>query len=197
MDHKSIEIDSYSRLLRSGDKSFLRGLYGAVLPKVRSWVSNNSGTINDANDLFHQALETLIISASQNRLNVNGDIEPYIFKMCKYKWIDQLRKKDKLAQIDINTQEEQLRQEAQEFELLDMNKSLKFALDATYDQLSETCQKIVKLVKASTNVEHMVKQLKMSSANTLYRRKFACMKRWRELLLLNESYLNYKSYYEA
>ena len=196
MAGKSTVTKDYVVLLKQGDKGFLRDLYLTVLPNVKTYVLKNSGTTDDAHDIFHNALETLIISAHQGRLNISGDIDPYLFRICRNKWIDSLRKKSKLPQVSIEEDRRELKEEAEEYETLEKNKRLKTALDGTYALLSTTCQELIRMVQDGIDMNHIMNKLGMASANTVYRRKFACMKRWRELLLSNQDYQSYKSYHE-
>ncbi len=62
--------------------------------------------------------------------------------------------------------------------------------------LSATCQELIRMVQDGVDMKDIMSKLGMKSTNTVYRRKFACMKRWRELLLSNHDYQSYKSYHE-
>jgi len=193
---KSTTTKDYIVLLKQGDKGFLRDLYQTVLPKVKTWILKNSGTSDDAHDIFHNALEALIISAHQDKLYVSGDIAPYLFRICRNKWIDNLRKRSKLPEVSIEDDRRELKEEAKEYETLDQNQRLKAALDGTYAMLSATCQELIRMVQDGVDMKDIMSKLGMKSTNTVYRRKFACMKRWRELLLSNHDYQSYKSYHE-
>jgi len=52
-------------------------------------------------------------------------------------------------------------------------------LDGTFQKLSPLCQKLLKLVESNATTDEIVAQMEMNSANTMYRRKFACMKSWK------------------
>ncbi|MEL7163088.1 MAG: hypothetical protein AAFN92_20175, partial [Bacteroidota bacterium] len=54
-------------------------------------------------------------------------------------------------------------------------------LDQTLAQLSDTCQKLLRLLGRGVSPAEAAERLEMSNANTVYRRKNACLSRWREL----------------
>ena len=54
-------------------------------------------------------------------------------------------------------------------------------LDKTFKQLSELCQKLLRLLISGISSAEAALQLGMNDANTVYRRKNACVGRWRTL----------------
>jgi DNA-binding CsgD family transcriptional regulator len=54
-------------------------------------------------------------------------------------------------------------------------------LDASLAQLSPTCQDLLRLLGRGVSSVEAAEKLGMTNANTVYRRKNACLKRWREL----------------
>jgi len=62
-------------------------------------------------------------------------------------------------------------------------------MEKYFTQLSDTCQQLLSLLKQGLKVEAIVKTLAFSNANTLYRRKAACMQRWSTLIKNDQEYL--------
>ena len=54
-------------------------------------------------------------------------------------------------------------------------------LSVAFNQLSELCQKLLRYVSEGMASKDVATQLAMSDANTVYRRKNACVERWRKL----------------
>ena len=54
-------------------------------------------------------------------------------------------------------------------------------LDASLAQLSPTCRDLLRLLGRGVSSVEAAEKLGMTNANTVYRRKNACLKRWREL----------------
>ena len=55
-------------------------------------------------------------------------------------------------------------------------------LENSFKQLSDLCQQLLTLIKGGRSTEEIIQTLSFSTANALYRRKNACVERWRILL---------------
>ena len=51
----------------------------------------------------------------------------------------------------------------------------------TFAQISDLCRQLLRLLADGMPASEVAAQLQMNSVNTLYRRKNACIERWREL----------------
>lgn len=176
-DHK------YLLALKQGDQKLLSELYSKHTPQVISWVRSNNGTIDDAKDVFQEAVIALYNKALDPDFVLSHPIGGLIFQICKNKWIDQIRKKNK--ESEVRTYEEQRYNnespEAPLIELVEQEELRQTKLNATFNQLSELCQKLLRLISEGIKSPQIAQQLQMSNANTVYRRKNACVERWRNL----------------
>ena len=68
-----------------------------------------------------------------------------------------------------------------EFELLEQEHHRQQKLDTAFEQLSDLCKQLLLLIKAGTLPADIAKKLNMNATNTVYRRKNACIDRWRNL----------------
>lgn len=179
--------------IRQGDRAIVREIYDRIFPQVASWITQNSGNREDALDVFQDAIEAIIHKSYDDDFELVGDFIPYLFRICKYKWIDQLRKKktvDKVRQAELSRLEEEEThvQVDQSFKSQQLHK----ALEVSYQKLSETCRKLIDMINQGISATDIADELNMTNANTVYRRKFGCMKRWKEILENNPNYLLYK-----
>lgn len=175
--------------LKNGNSKIVEYIYDNVFPKVKSLVISNSGSESDAYDIFQEALELILLKFDTFHTHLEG----MIILICKRKWIDKLRKNKSSEKVRNSAS---LRYEIQE----DAEKTLiqneraylrTQILETSFQQLSETCQNLMTLIKQGFKVNDIVEQLSFSSANTLYRRKAACMERWSQLVKENKAYTTY------
>lgn len=171
--------------LKNGDEQSIRMIYSTLFPAVRNWVLKNSGNEADAYDVFQETLEVVLLKIER----LNSSLIGLIMRVAKNKWIDKLRKSNKESRT-----KEELRQ-LRDHEQLDgeeqyaINKQEKYKLMEKYfSELSETCQMLMSLLKKGMKVEEVVREMSFSSANTLYRRKAACMERWSTLIKEDKLY---------
>lgn len=173
----------YLIALRENDSRLLEELYRDCSPRITKWVTNNNGTFADARDLFQEALISLHRSAHKPGFELTCPISALLFTICRNQWINQLRRKKKEVEVRKAEQERYVPDTAtvSAYERWEDDQLEKEKLDKSLAQLSETCQKLLRLLGRGTSPGEAAEQLGMSNANTVYRRKNACLTRWREI----------------
>ena len=166
--------------LKTGDRKVIHRIYNDVFPKVKSYLMKNGAGKDDVHDVFHDALETMLVKVDKIQSSFDG----MLMQMCKYKWIDKTRKvkRDRVRNDDaarlINKPEE-----ADEYIIKSEQAYMRYTMmEKTFLQLSEKCRQLITMIRQEKKVKEMVVALDYPSANTLYRRKSACMERWASLI---------------
>jgi len=181
-DHKYIEA------FRKGDYRLLDELYQKNTPQVKRWILNNSGNIEDAKDIFQETIISIIKKAYDPDFQLTYPIGGLIFQIAKNKWTDELRKKKTKNKVrKVLTQRLEDREEAFTLylERIERDEHLQRKLDASFVKLSDRCQRLLKLFAEGAKPKEIVDILKMNNVNTVYRRKNACLQRWKELYNTN------------
>ena len=176
-DHQIIEA------LRAGNFSVLKQVYEEHAPVIRSWVINNNGHEEDAQDVFQEAIIALHQKANDHTFVLTCPLGALIFRICRNKWLNQLRKKNREAEVR-NWEEERYSDESSLLPMLEAIEEEEIRqrrLDAGFQQLSELCQQLLHLLISGVSSAEAALQLGMNDANTVYRRKNACIGRWRTL----------------
>lgn len=177
------EDHRYLIALRKGDNLLLQELYTKYSPQVISWMKKNNGSMSDAKDIFQEALIALYNKACDPDFVLTYPIGGLIFQICKNKWIDQIRKKNKESEVRIV---EQKRYDSEQpiqsmIEQIEEEENRQHKLDSTFKKLSELCQKLLQAVAEGIKPKEIAQQLSMNDVNTVYRRKNACVERWKNL----------------
>lgn len=173
----------YLIALRENNSRLLEELYRDCAPRIAKWVTNNNGTVADARDLFQEALISLHKSAHKPGFELTCPISALLFTICRNQWINQLRRKIKETEVRKVEAERYVPDSAtaSAYERWEEDRIEKDKLDKSLEGLSETCQNLLKLLARGVPPAEAAEQLGMSNANTVYRRKNACLSRWREL----------------
>jgi len=178
IDHKYIEA------FRKGNFQLLDELYSKNAPQVKRWILNNSGTIEDAKDIFQETIIAIIKKAYDPDFYLTYPIGGLIFQISKNKWTDELRKK-KTARKVRNDFSQRLVDKEEDFTLyiekFELEEQKQKKLDVSFEKLSEHCKQLLKLFAGGAKANDIVSSLKMNNVNTVYRRKNACIQRWKEL----------------
>ncbi len=173
----------YIEALRKGDNRLLEEIYQKFSIQVKNWVVNNSGSSADARDVFQEAILALYNKACDPTFILTCPLGGLLFQICKNKWIDQIRKKKKASEVRVLEKEryEEKQEIVSELEAIEEEEIRQSKLEKAFAQLSELCQKLLKLYSDGVKAETIRLQLEMENINTLYRRKNACTERWRTL----------------
>ncbi len=174
-DHRYIEA------LRKGDNLLLEELYENYSKTVTRWIMNNSGNMADARDIFQEAIIAMYNKACDPTYVLSCPIGGLLVQICKNKWIDQIRKKSKDTEVR-NIEKERYTNEqetASQLEIIEEEEIRQSKLEKAFAQLSDLCQKLLKLYAEGLKAEAIRVKMEMENVNTLYRRKNACTERWK------------------
>ena len=89
----SVVIES----IRNGDNNkALEYLYKDPLRKIRKFILTNSGTLDDADDVFQDAIVVLFHYVKTGKYKEEYDLDGFLFRVAKNAWIDLARKRQKI-----------------------------------------------------------------------------------------------------
>ncbi len=170
--------------LCAGDSEALRFIYAKYEPEINRWICRNNGNAEEAADIFQEALLTIFDNYCGKANTHMTSFGGFLFNICRNKWRNQLRKNKR---VEIIRMEEPSQYESEGEDLLaqaiaaEEDFLRQEALDKTFTQLSQLCQKLLELVAQGAKPETIIEKLGMTNANAVYQRKKACIDRWRTL----------------
>ncbi len=131
-------------LLRN-DPAAAKELYHAHFPAVKTYVLKNSGTLEDARDVFQEAFLVLWLKVKQNDHGPLGtDPGGFLYQVAKNKWLDVLRsaaRRHMHVVQDGNLAAQPMAAVQEQAELEDQL----VALRLLYDQLDAKCKRVLHL----------------------------------------------------
>ena len=170
-----------------GDTRLLKKLYEVLLPKFSSYVYKNSGTYEDAEEVFQDALYQLIVRAKVSGIKIEGSFEGYVFTVCRNLWFKELKKRKKRVRND------------DVFELKDEDESHVIAIlqqerwdlfEKMMKDLSEKCSDLLKAYFNNVSYKAIVKKFSYATENAAFQRVFKCKKQLMKLVKSNPKYKN-------
>jgi len=102
-----MEVVKYSNAdllkgIKKPEEKIIKYLYDNNLPKVIKMSSEILGHTSQAEDIFHEALVTLIENVRHNKFKGNSQVSTYLISIVKFKMYNQLKKISKHKQLPIN-----------------------------------------------------------------------------------------------
>jgi len=85
--------------LKARDKAIIEVIYKCLFPSLNHWISINSGTREDAEDVFHDSLLCLMIKLDKQVINLTCDFSTYFISICRNKWFQILYKRKRLMPL--------------------------------------------------------------------------------------------------
>ena len=167
---------------RGGDTDRLRELYTQHAPPIIRWIRRNSGTEKDGQDVFQEAMIVLCERAADPRFRLTAPIGAFLFRVSQNKWLQRLKKKSRLPTVSMEPPEQYNFALPIDPEIGTAQADCFRLLDATFAQLSPLCRDLLTLLQQGVGPTEAAERLGMAEANTVYRRKHACIDRWRKLL---------------
>lgn len=84
-------LSAWAEALVRNDPGTLKKLYALHFPTVKQYVQRNSGTVEDARDMFQEAITILWLKAKEGTLQQNTEPGAFLFRVSKNKWLDRVR----------------------------------------------------------------------------------------------------------
>ena len=183
-DHQYIEA------LRRNDEAGIRDIYRQYSGQALRWIVQRGGTPDDARDVFQDTLMAVFEKAQQSGFVLTCPLGALLHVIWSRKWVDRLRQKNRDTEVR-NAEERRYDLEVSEDALSIAEESLaeqsrQERLARSFEQLSELCRQLLGLLSGGTPPREVALQLQMNSVDTLYRRKNACVERWRGLIKVDE-----------
>lgn len=169
--------------LRAGDFSVLDGVYAENAATITSWVTRNNGNLADAQDVFQEGIIALHQKANDPDFVLTCPLGALLFRICQNKWLYTLRKKKRAVEVR-DALPQKYSNEGNVHDLLEAVEEENIRqqkMKAAFSGLSELCQQLLALLAKGLPATAIAKELGMAEANTVYRRRHACGKRWRAL----------------
>lgn len=148
--------------LANNDSAIIQSIYKKFVPKVVSYIRNNSGDQDQAQDVVQEIMILLFNQAKANKLHLTCPFDAYFFLLCKRKWLNELKKSsNKGVTIDedrpsINESTEQM---VNETELFDEKQQL---FDTMFLKLGDKCQELLKLSFTIKSMEEVAEKLNVT-----------------------------------
>ena len=87
-----LETD-YLKGIAANDYTILQEIYQKSLPEVVKYIKRNSGTLEDAKDVFQEAILVIYNKVKEDELTLTTTFHVYLFSICKRIWLKKLRSK--------------------------------------------------------------------------------------------------------
>lgn len=157
-------------LLRNDDQ-VIDAIYRHFAGTIKRWVCANSGSPDDAADIFQESLLAIYRQAREKRLVLTCPFESFLLMVCKRKWWNELKKRNrKGVTISIDSVSE-ISEETNDLLQQEERDQL---VSHFFQQLGDRCREIIAQTLGSEHQEKVAARLGVSYAY-LRKKKSECM----------------------
>lgn len=174
--------------IRSGkDEKALKYLYKDPLKKIRKFILTNSGSLDDADDVFQDAVVALFHYVKTGKYKEEYDIDAFLFRVAKNAWIDQVRKRKKLVKGEFLGFDHS---DDSDFLGDIINEEKMNVFHALFDKLEENCKKILSYVVFDKKSMREISELMgLKNENIAKNQHYRCKKYFSKILFQNQEAL--------
>ena len=171
-------LNSLRSPLRNERNQALSLLYETHFGSIARFVIDNSGTQEDARDIFQDGLMVLYEKAQNLEFNWTSTMKTFLFAVCRNLWFKRLRK---ASNREIPT-EDFNRLDLEDIAFEDPYESQKFLLGKLMDQVGGSCKEILILFYYQRkSMQEIAGHMNLASEGTAKNKKARCMDKLREL----------------
>jgi len=171
--------------LRKGDDKTLNYLYQNYFGTVKTYIVKNSGTEDDAYDVFQDALMVVFKKFQHNGVELTSDLKGYVFGVARKLWSNQLR-----TRKEVRTKvENDIIDDFELEKLLDI--PIEQIVQKAFLKLPEDYQKVLTMHLEGHDYDYIAKKMGYKSASYARRKKYLCKE---ELIKIIKSDPDYKDY---
>jgi RNA polymerase sigma factor (sigma-70 family) len=192
MNQKPHEDQVYIEALLKNDSRVLSKIYAKFSHKIVSFVKNNSGNADDAQDIIQETLVTIYHQAKEKNLILTCPFDAYFFLLCKRKWLNELKKRGNNRVTigeEVTSITEEQNQQVEETE----NFEKKYLLfESKFKELGKKCQELLKATFKIKSMEEVAEFLGVTYGYAR-KKKSQCMGKLTQLVKNSNEYHHLKA----
>ena len=174
--------------IKAGDQEGIKQLYQQYFKMIADLIQKNSGTREDAEDIFQETLITVITKIRSSEFQLTSRLSSFLYAISKNMWLYRLRGEKRLHFIDtVITENEMDQTQVIELEIYEEKHKL---IAKVFDHISQECQKILKTFYFEKKALKDIGTEMNYTEGSIRVKKSRCMESLRKLV---EDHPDYKS----
>lgn len=162
--------------IRDKNDEVIRKIYEDCFPGIRGFVSSRSGNLDDANDLFQDALIVVYKKCRDGDFELTCKLKTYLQAVCRRMWMNKIARRKGIHITDITEVEEEIGAEPDI--TISFHKQERERLYREYfSKLGADCQRILTAFMEGVKMRQIAAQMKIASEGAAKKRKFVCQQR--------------------
>lgn len=176
-------IEQEQQLLKGlalNDKQAIESIYRENYSMVQALVLNNTGTSDDARDIFQEAMIVLFEKASSGRFELNCQLKTYIYSVCRRLWLKKLHQTQRFfTQVENLEETVPVEEETEAHEKLNADFML---MEHAMSKIGEPCKSLLDAYYIQRKqMQAIATDFGYTNADNAKTQKYKCLMRLKKL----------------
>lgn len=171
--------------IAKNDIPTIKKIYDLHLSGIIALVKRNKGNVEDAKDVFQEAILVIYDKASQPGFELKSSFYSFLYGISRFIWLRQLKKKHRQT-ITIEGDEGYI--DETEIEKLVEEEEKWRLFHETFDKLGDECQKVLRLFFDGEPMKAIAAKLSLS-ANYVKIKKHRCKEQFSKMMKADARYM--------
>ncbi|GAA4787600.1 hypothetical protein GCM10023231_14650 [Olivibacter ginsenosidimutans] len=165
--------------IQNGDAKIMESLYRIHFPVIMRLIVNNGGDVDDAKDIFQEAVIILYDKIKEGSFELNSKLKTYLYSVSRNLWLKRLTKKG--IYTNIEDFEDRLPVEEDIESHKERDRQFMLMEDALM-RLGEPCQTIIKdFYLRNLSMHDICEKFGYTNTDNAKNQKYKCLQRLKKL----------------
>ncbi|MEO6036862.1 MAG: RNA polymerase sigma factor [Saprospiraceae bacterium] len=153
----------YVQALLNNDHRGIAAIYARFAARIERFVCANSGTTDDARDVFQESLLAITRQARRPEFQLTCPFEAYLYLVSRGKWFNELKRRQRAAVTSLEVEGFEEKEEAGALAEETLYEEERDRLFRHYfEKLAQRCRQLIQLSWSGISMEEVSQQLGLS-----------------------------------
>lgn len=170
--------------LRNGKRmeEMIKDLYRNHFNSLCWYIMNNSGSRQDAEDVFQEVLVAFIDLVQKDKFRGESTVKTFLFSLNRYTWLNELKKRNRTLLREEKYERQQDKLVADTSDLI-ADRERKAEIIKLVGELGETCRKILLLFYyENLSMREILQTVDYENEQVLRNKKYKCLKQLEQMV---------------
>jgi RNA polymerase sigma factor (sigma-70 family) len=160
----------------------IKYLYRNHYKMTAAYIRQNSGSDQDAEDIFQEVILVFIEVLKKDKFRVESSVSTFLYSITRNIWLNELKKRNRSRERDEIFEKGRTLMEEDVSHYI-MDKEIKSQLMLIVDALGETCKKILlAFYFQNLSMKEILKTLKYENEQVVRNKKYKCLKQLEQVM---------------
>lgn len=178
--------------LKSGERmdEMIRSLYRNYFDGLAWYIMNNSGSRQDAEDIFQEVIVTFIDLVQKDKFRGESTIKTFLYSLNRYTWLNELKRRGRATAREEKFEKSQDRIELDTSQYIS-DRENRAMITGLVAKLGESCQQVLLLFYFENwPMKKILETMNYENEQVLRNKKYKCLKQLEAMLDSNPNLKN-------